>query len=113
RVRGFGGRRVLEVGVGAGLLMAHLARDVDEYWGTDLSAEVIERLSAQVAEAGLDDRVRLRSQAADDVTGLPAGHFDTVLINSVVQYFPDGAYLAKVVGQLLALVAPGGRLVIG
>ncbi|MEU7260450.1 non-ribosomal peptide synthase/polyketide synthase [Streptomyces rimosus] len=113
RVRGFGGRRVLEVGLGAGLLMAHLARDVDEYWGTDLSAEVIERLSAQVAEAGLDDRVRLRSQAADDVTGLPAGHFDTVLINSVIQYFPDGAYLAKVVDQLLALVAPGGRLVIG
>ncbi|OKI09490.1 non-ribosomal peptide synthetase [Streptomyces sp. CB02923] len=113
RVRGFGGARVLEVGVGAGLLMAHLARDVDEYWGTDLSGAVIERLSVQVAEAGLSDRVRLCAQAADDVDGLPSGHFDTVLINSVVQYFPDGAYLATVVGQLLDLLAPGGRLVIG
>ncbi|MFD7662155.1 non-ribosomal peptide synthase/polyketide synthase [Streptomyces sp. NPDC059788] len=113
RVREFGGSRVLEVGLGAGLLMAHLAPDVDEYWGTDLSAAVIERLSAQVAQAGLDGRVRLRAQAADDVDGLPAGHFDTVLINSVIQYFPDGAYLAQVVDQLLTLVAPGGRLVIG
>ncbi|MFD7662154.1 amino acid adenylation domain-containing protein [Streptomyces sp. NPDC059788] len=113
RVREFGGARVLEVGLGAGLLMAHLAPDVDEYWGTDLSAAVIERLSAQVAQAGLSDRVRLRAQAADDVDGLPAGHFDTVLINSVVQYFPDGEYLARVIDQALGLLAPGGRLVIG
>ncbi|WP_234328571.1 non-ribosomal peptide synthetase, partial [Streptomyces rimosus] len=113
RVRDFGGRRVLEIGVGSGLLMAHLAGGVDEYWGTDLSAAVIERLTEQVAEAGLSERVRLRSQAADDVTGLPAGYFDTVLINSVVQYFPDGEYLARVVGRALDLLAPGGRLVIG
>ncbi|MFH8749634.1 non-ribosomal peptide synthetase [Streptomyces rimosus] len=113
RVREFGGRRVLEIGVGSGLLMAHLAGGVDEYWGTDLSAAVIERLTGQVAEAGLSERVRLRSQAADDVTGLPAGYFDTVLINSVVQYFPDGEYLARVVGRALDLLAPGGRLVIG
>ncbi|WP_031188242.1 non-ribosomal peptide synthetase [Streptomyces peucetius] len=113
RVREFGGRRVLEIGVGSGLLMAHLAGGVDEYWGTDLSAAVIERLTGQVAEAGLSERVRLRSQAADDVTGLPAGYFDTVLINSVVQYFPDGEYLARVVGRALDLLAPGGRLLIG
>ncbi|WP_457786019.1 class I SAM-dependent methyltransferase [Streptomyces rimosus] len=93
--------------------MAHLARDVDEYWGTDLSGAVIERLSAQVAEAGLSERVRLRAQAADDVDGLPSGSFGTVLINSVVQYFPDGEYLARVVDRALGLLAPGGRLVIG
>ncbi|CAM5617786.1 Non-ribosomal peptide synthetase OS=Streptomyces rimosus subsp. rimosus (strain ATCC / DSM 40260/ JCM 4667 / NRRL 2234) OX=1265868 GN=SRIM_001175 PE=4 SV=1 [Streptomyces rimosus subsp. rimosus] len=34
RVRGFGGRRVLEIGVGSGLLMGHLAPHVDAYWGT-------------------------------------------------------------------------------
>ncbi|WP_033018775.1 class I SAM-dependent methyltransferase, partial [Streptomyces rimosus] len=113
RVREFGGRRVLEIGVGSGLLMAHLAGGVDEYWGTDLSAAVIERLTGQAAEAGLSERVRLRNQAADEVTGLPAGYFDTVLINSVVQYFPDGEYLARVVGRALDLLAPGGRLVIG
>ncbi|WP_420834233.1 amino acid adenylation domain-containing protein [Streptomyces yunnanensis] len=113
RVRDLGGRRVLEIGVGSGLLMAHLAGGVDEYWGTDLSAAVIDRLSVQVAEAGLAERVRLRAQPADVVEGLPAGHFDTVLINSVVQYFPDGEYLARVVDRALGLLVPGGRLVIG
>ncbi|MES4903978.1 MULTISPECIES: amino acid adenylation domain-containing protein [unclassified Streptomyces] len=113
RVRGLGGRRVLEIGVGSGLLMAHLAGGVEEYWGTDLSGAVIERLSGQVAAAGLADRVRLRAQPADVVEGLPSGYFDTVLINSVVQYFPDGEYLARVVDQALGLLAPGGRLVVG
>ncbi|MGY0057919.1 non-ribosomal peptide synthase/polyketide synthase [Streptomyces sp. LZ34] len=113
RVRGLGARRVLEIGVGSGLLMAHLAESVEEYWGTDLSGAVIDRLAGQVSEAGLGDRVRLRCQAADVVEGLPSGFFDTVLINSVVQYFPDGAYLARVVDRALGLLAPGGRLVIG
>ncbi|BCK68039.1 hypothetical protein Srufu_019920 [Streptomyces libani subsp. rufus] len=113
RVRDVGGRRVLELGVGSGLLMAHLAQDVEEYWGTDLSGAVIDRLRGQVSEAGLSDRVRLRAQAADAVEGLPSEYFDTVLINSVVQYFPDGDYLARVVDQALGLLAPGGRLVIG
>ncbi|QTD96745.1 Tyrocidine synthase 3 [Streptomyces cyanogenus] len=113
RVRGFDGDRVLEIGVGSGLLMAHLARDVAEYWCTDLSGAVVERLSAQVEAEGLADRVRLRVQAADVVEGLPAEYFDTVLVNSVVQYFPDGEYLARVVDRALGLLAPGGRLVIG
>ncbi|MEU0391176.1 non-ribosomal peptide synthetase, partial [Streptomyces chartreusis] len=64
-------------------------------------------------EAGLSDRVRLRCQAADVVEGLPAEYFDTVLINSVVQYFPDGRYLSRVIERALGLLAPGGRLVVG
>ncbi|MFD7027573.1 AMP-binding protein, partial [Streptomyces sp. NPDC059917] len=113
RVRGFGARRVLEIGVGSGLLMAHLAEGVEEYWGTDLSAAVIARLEGQVKEAGLEDRARLRAQAADVVEGLPEEFFDTVVINSVVQYFPDGEYLARVIDQAMGLLAPGGRLIVG
>ncbi|MFD7033018.1 amino acid adenylation domain-containing protein, partial [Streptomyces sp. NPDC059917] len=113
RVRGFGARRVLEIGVGSGLLMAHLAEGVEEYWGTDLSSAVIARLEEQVKEAGFDARVRLRAQAADVVEGLPEGFFDTVVINSVVQYFPDGEYLARVIDQAMGLLAPGGRLIVG
>ncbi|WP_405922142.1 amino acid adenylation domain-containing protein [Streptomyces sp. NBC_00122] len=112
QVRGFGARRVLEIGVGSGLLMAHLAGGVEEYWGTDLSSAVIGRLEGQVAEAGLGN-VRLRAQAADVMEGLPEGFFDTVLINSVVQYFPDGEYLARVIDRAVGLLAPGGRLIVG
>ncbi|MEU9504592.1 amino acid adenylation domain-containing protein [Streptomyces sp. NPDC048196] len=113
RVREGAYRRVLEIGVGSGLLLAHLAPQCETYWGTDLSPAVIDRLSRLVNEAGLADRVRLRRQSADDTTGLPAHYFDTIVLNSVVQYFPSGEYLTKVLGHARELLAPGGRIILG
>ncbi|MFI0743110.1 amino acid adenylation domain-containing protein, partial [Streptomyces sp. NPDC021100] len=111
RIREFAPRRVLEIGVGSGLLLARLAPECEQYWATDFSANVIGRLERQVADAGLADRVRLRCQPADEITGLPDGYFDTVVLNSVVQYFPTGDYLARVLDGALRLLAPGGRIV--
>ncbi|MGW3632190.1 amino acid adenylation domain-containing protein [Streptomyces sp. NPDC005122] len=116
RVRELGGRRVLEIGVGTGLLMARLAgaAECEEYWATDFSASVIEALRAQTgADERLRGKVRLSCRAADDLDGLPAGHFDTVVVNSVVQYFPHLAYLRSVVEGVLPLLAPGGSLLLG
>ncbi|WP_312873266.1 non-ribosomal peptide synthetase [Kibdelosporangium persicum] len=106
-------RKVLEIGVGSGLLLAEVAAKCEQYWGTDFSAPLIDRLSTQVRAAGLGDRVVLRHQAADDFDGLPAGFFDTIVLNSVVQYFPDETYFTRVVDQALELLVPGGRIVIG
>ncbi|WP_433495464.1 amino acid adenylation domain-containing protein [Micromonospora sp. CA-248089] len=106
-------RRVLEIGAGAGLLLARVAGEVEEYWATDFSTTVIDRLRAQAAEQGLADRLTLRHQAADDVDGLPVGHFDAVVVNSVVQYFPGADYLDRVLRQAMSLLAPGGRLIVG
>lgn len=36
-----------------------------------------------------------------------------VLLNSVVQYFPNAGYLEAVLRSASALLAPGGRLVVG
>ncbi|WP_225726861.1 MULTISPECIES: non-ribosomal peptide synthetase [unclassified Nocardia] len=105
--------RVLEIGVGSGLLLAQLVSHVDEYWGTDFSANAIERLRAQVTEAGWADRVRLHCRAADELADLPAGAFDTVVLNSVVQYFPTADYLDKTLTAAMELLAPGGRIFIG
>ncbi|MGX1647821.1 amino acid adenylation domain-containing protein [Streptomyces celluloflavus] len=113
-VRGLGPRRVLEIGVGTGLLMAHLASGVEEYWGTDLSTQVIDALRKQIAERPeLSNRVTLRAQAADVTDGLPEGFFDVVIVNSVVQYFPHGDYLAEVLRKALSLVVPGGAVFVG
>ncbi|MBL1097915.1 non-ribosomal peptide synthetase [Streptomyces coffeae] len=106
-------RCVLELGVGSGLLLAHLAGRVERYWATDFSAAVVERLRRQVARAGLADRVELRCQAAHDTSGLPRGEFDTVLLNSVVQYFPNEHYLRQVLDAAWDMLAPGGRIVLG
>ncbi|MEU5404191.1 amino acid adenylation domain-containing protein [Streptomyces sp. NPDC005963] len=109
----FAPRRVLEIGVGSGLLLAKIVDSVDDYWGTDISATVVDRLRTQVEQAGHGDRVRLSAQAAEDISGLPRGQFDTVMLNSVVQYFPGVEYLDQVLRQALELLAPGGRVIVG
>ncbi|QWF81842.1 non-ribosomal peptide synthetase [Amycolatopsis sp. CA-230715] len=105
--------RVLEIGVGSGLLLAEVAPGCVEYWGTDFSGAVIERLRGQVAERSWGDRVVLRQQAADEAEGLPVGFFDVVVVNSVVQYFPDAGYLGRVLELAWERLAPGGRIVVG
>ena len=106
-------QRVLEIGVGSGLLLAQVAPDCVEYWGTDFSAPTIQTLQAAVAAQPWGDRVRLRVQPADAADGLPQGHFDVVVLNSVVQYFPSAGYLLDVLGVAMRLLAPGGALFIG
>ncbi|WP_322942087.1 non-ribosomal peptide synthetase [Actinacidiphila yeochonensis] len=107
-------RRVLEVGVGTGLLLSQVAPHCESYWATDFSATAIDALAAQVArEERLAERVVLETRPAHDTDGLPAGRFDTIVINSVVQYFPSADYLADVIGKLTRLLAPGGALFVG
>ncbi|MER5600610.1 non-ribosomal peptide synthase/polyketide synthase [Streptomyces sp. NPDC002265] len=107
-------RRVLEVGVGTGLLLSQIAPHCESYWATDFSATAVDALSAQVArQDGLAERVVLQTRPAHDTDGLPAGRFDTIVINSVVQYFPSADYLADVIGKLMRLLAPGGTLFVG
>ncbi|MFE5587059.1 amino acid adenylation domain-containing protein, partial [Kitasatospora sp. NPDC056531] len=107
-------RRVLEVGVGTGLLLSQVAPHCESYWATDFSATAIDALAAQVAgQEDLADRVVLQTRPAHDTDGLPAGQFDTIVINSVVQYFPSADYLTDVIDRLMRLLAPGGALFIG
>ncbi|MFG2797026.1 amino acid adenylation domain-containing protein [Streptomyces pseudovenezuelae] len=110
RIRALRPRHVLEVGAGNGLILSRLYAECASYWATDFSPRAIEALRSHV---GAESTVRLRTQPADDLTGLPAGHFDTIVLNSVVQYFPDAAYLRRVLTGLTGLLAPGGRLFIG
>nr|WP_285478570.1 non-ribosomal peptide synthetase [Amycolatopsis sp. NBRC 101858] len=114
RIRSLQPKRVLEIGVGTGLLLTELAPHCETYWGTDFSAEVIATLGRRVeADPALADRVELRTCDAADLSGLPSGFFDTIVLNSVVQYFPSGTYLLEVLRKALALLAPGGSLFVG
>ncbi|MER7463216.1 amino acid adenylation domain-containing protein [Streptomyces sp. NPDC097981] len=107
-------RRVLEVGVGTGLLLSQIAPHCESYWATDFSATAIDALAAQVAgREDLAERVVLWTRPAHDTDGLPAGSFDTIVVNSVVQYFPSADYLAEVVERLTGLLTPGGALFVG
>ncbi|WP_210589233.1 non-ribosomal peptide synthetase [Streptomyces sp. GESEQ-35] len=106
-------RRVLELGFGAGPLMYHVLPHVEEYWATSSSSAVIEHLTHEAEAAGHADRVTLRRRQPEDTTGLPAGHFDVVVLHSVIQHFPHVQHLDRVLGQAFDLLAPGGRVVVG
>ncbi|WP_203997172.1 non-ribosomal peptide synthetase, partial [Virgisporangium aurantiacum] len=114
RIRSLAPRRVLEIGVGTGLLLSKVAPHCETYWGLDLSPLAIANLRREVdAVPALAGRVELRAQPAHDLSGLPTGFFDTVVINSVAQYFPSARYLVDVLRSAVDLLAPGGAVFLG
>jgi amino acid adenylation domain-containing protein len=114
RILELGPSHVLEIGVGSGLLLSKIAPYCDAYWGTDFSDVLIQSLQRQIdREPNLRDRVTLRSQSAHEMEGLPENFFDTVVLNSVVQYFPSAEYLIDVLRQAMQLLKPGGRIFVG
>ncbi|MCL9759756.1 non-ribosomal peptide synthetase, partial [Frankia sp. AiPa1] len=107
-------RRILEIGVGTGLLLGPLAPDCAAYWATDFAAPVIAKLRAETAaDPARFGAVELRHAPAHVTDGLPRAFFDTVVINSVIQYFPGADYLRRVLLGALDLLAPGGTLFVG
>ena len=105
-------QRVWEIGCGTGLLMFQIAPHCTQYWGTDFSSASIQYLEQQLATQALP-QVKLLTRMATDFEGLEANTFDTVILNSVVQYFPSLDYLLQVLEQAIHVVAPGGFIFIG
>ncbi len=106
--------RVLEIGCGTGLLLWPMARHCRHYVGVDSSPGVIDRLTAQLRAAQLP-HVNVHCAGADGLDAVvPAlQRFDLVVLNSVVQYFPDLEYLLTVLDAVAARLRPGGAIFVG
>src|SRR5262249_7716142 len=101
-------KRVLEIGCGTGLLLSRIAPHCTKYWGTDFSPEAL-RYVQQLKQSvqGLE-HVTLLQGTADSFEGIGAETFDTVILNSVVQYFPSIDYLLGVLEGAVQVVQPDG-----
>ncbi|HLP59996.1 MAG TPA: condensation domain-containing protein, partial [Candidatus Deferrimicrobium sp.] len=107
--------RVLEIGVASGISMYRIAPRVGLYYGTDLSAVIIEKNNRRVKEEG-HKNIKLLCAAAHEIDRLDKlgeKDFDLIIINSVIQCFHGHNYLRKVIRKAIDRVANRGYLFIG
>ncbi|RRB04270.1 non-ribosomal peptide synthetase [Larkinella rosea] len=114
RIRALAPKRIMEVGCGAGQLLFELAPDTSLYIGTDYSATAIDNLREKLAlNTAKWKNVKTAVAPADDFSTVAPASLDMVLIHSVAQYFPDAAYLLRVIELAVKAVAQGGCIFIG
>jgi len=113
RIRELNPQKVLEIGCGTGLLLTQIAPDCQEYVGIDFDRYSLEHIRKVQQIAGNLDHITLLKRTTDDLTGFTPKSFDTIIINSVVQYFPNVAYLERVLTRAVKLIKPGGYIFVG
>jgi acyl carrier protein/ubiquinone/menaquinone biosynthesis C-methylase UbiE len=117
RINALNPGKVIEVGAGTGLFAAAVAPYANSYLATDFSPASMHAID-QLA-ASYDDlrNVTTLQTAADQLNSpdkkLVSQSFNTAIINSVAQYFPDESYLTQVINTLVDLTADGGTLFLG
>jgi amino acid adenylation domain-containing protein len=105
-------QHVLEIGCGKGLIFYQLAGRVKKYIGTDFSSSGISQIKATIQKGARDyGEVELKVCAAHEVK--LEEKIDTIVLNSVVQYFPGEDYLTGVLSNSIAMLNGKGRIVIG
>ncbi|MSQ92730.1 MAG: bifunctional 2-polyprenyl-6-hydroxyphenol methylase/3-demethylubiquinol 3-O-methyltransferase UbiG, partial [Gammaproteobacteria bacterium] len=103
---GLGGRRVLDVGCGGGLLAEGMARRGARVTGIDLSPGALEvaRLHALEDSVAVDYRLL----AAEELADTDHGTFDLVTCLEMLEHVPDPG---QVIQAIARLVRPGGDVV--
>ncbi|MBS62497.1 bifunctional 2-polyprenyl-6-hydroxyphenol methylase/3-demethylubiquinol 3-O-methyltransferase UbiG [Salinisphaera sp.] len=99
------GKRVLDVGCGAGILSEALARRGAQVTGLDLAPELIEAAKAHAEDSGLD--IDYRCISSGDLMREAPGAFDIVVCYEMLEHVDTPAY---VVDDCAMLTAPGGNL---
>ena len=114
RIKALRPKSIWEIGCGTGLLLFRLAPGSDRYYGTDISQTALNFLDQQLSElicsfhnSGLTARQRTSS------IPIARYQFDAVVLNSVIQYFPDLDYLMTVLEGAIQSVRPGGAVFVG
>jgi len=105
-------QRVLEIGCGTGLMLFQIAPHCTRYCATDFSPISLNYIQQHLANQQLAN-VTLVQKMAADFEGIETADFDAVILNSVVQYFPNIDYLVQVLEGAVQATAPGGFIFIG
>ena len=102
---GFRGRKVLEVGCGAGVDLARFARGGAQVTGVDLATSAIDLARANFSQQDLEGDFRV---ADGEQLPFPDDAFDLVYAHGVVQYTADPRRLVQ---ECRRVLRPGGQAV--
>ena len=106
-------KSVLEIGCGTGMILARIAPRCDTYVGMDISPAGLDNIRTMQRTLPDLDRVTLYERSAEETAFLESQTLDTIIINSVIQHFPDVDYLLRVLREAVRLTRPGGHIFIG
>ena len=107
-------RRILEVGCGTGMLLFALANRCEAYIGTDISRAGLTSIARNLDNLGVAaTRVTLLESEAGDLSVVADEAVDTVIVNSVAQYFPSVASTLGVLERAIRKLVRGGRMFVG
>ena len=107
-------KSVLEVGSGSGMLVFRIAPECERYVATDISHESLEYVRQQWANTqGAHDNLECLERSASELSDFEDGEFDTVVLNSVVQFFPNAQYLTEVLEECVRVTREGGTVFLG
>lgn len=101
-----GSIRVLEIGAGFGANLEHMKRKV-KYWNLDPNAEYAEGFRGNLKKNPNVEMERWIHAYAEDMRGVPDGHFDVVLVSYVLCSVSD---VGKVLTECKRVLSKGGRL---
>nr|WP_272899208.1 non-ribosomal peptide synthetase [Caldalkalibacillus salinus] len=110
---------VLEIGIGTGMILYRVAPHCHAYIGTDISQQSIAYTKQQLPQLNTDtEHIALFHRPAHE-----CGHvqkhmqdgkgIDTIILNSIVQYFPSREYLDQVLENAIGMLEDGGTIFIG
>lgn len=102
--------KVLEIGCGPGLILRSIVKDSDKCAGIDPSSVALSRLKKWTIEEGVN--LTLYCGYAHELDELEPGVFDTVILSSVVQFFPNQDYLFSIIEKIRKILTPNGRLIL-
>ena len=91
--------RILEVGIGSGMIAMQLAPCCKTYSGCDISKIVLDKLDGMAKERKMNN-LRLYPYAADEIYHIQE-KFDIILMSSVTEYFSGYNYLLKVIERCI------------
>ena len=101
---GLGGKRVLDIGCGGGILADSMARKGADVLGIDLAGKSIRVAQLHALEAGTPN-VEYREVSAEALAAEQAGSFDVVTCMEMLEHVPRPE---SVVQAAATLVKPGG-----